>query len=340
MYLAQKRIKKTLTYFIRQEIKADQKEIQNRQAVDLGPDPSQYIIYPGGHAFYIDEIIQQRLEDIGIEATQEDLEDIFWPFLRPDIKRALEPYRSRSNTKHRGKMTLSQEENLRANTHIFDKRRIHYLKFGRMNQGYVGQMSGKLLRDLEGKSRDEIEQYFWRTEKQILKNHELKTYVYVVFDLQRFFTSPSAKDAPDQIDEDSLDEYFLRELCRLNTSDNFWVDELHNRNLHDYLVRYLIMFFDNDFTERNLASDFFRDFVNQHRAFRGYPQKITVTIQEASTIFEVSQEALKTISKIGLIKLYRRLARKHHPDRGGEHEKFIRLTEAFHSTMRKRRFKS
>jgi hypothetical protein len=340
MYLAQKRIKKTLNYFIRQEVKVDQQKFQSRQVVDLGPDPSQYIIYPGGHAFYIDEIILQRLEDIGIEATQEDLEDIFWPFLRSDVKRALEPYRSRSNTKNRGKMTLSQEEKLRTNTHIFDKRRMHYLKFGRMNQGYVGQMSGKLLRDLEGKSRDEIEQYFWRIEKQILKNHELKTYVYVVFDLQRFFTSPSSKDAPDLIDEDSLDEYFLREICHLNSSDNFWVGELHNQNLHDYLVRYLIMFFDNDFTERNLAGDFFRDFVNQHRTFRGYPQKITVTIQEASTIFEVSSETLKTISKIGLIKLYRRLAQKHHPDRGGEHEKFIRLTEAFHSTMRKRRFKA
>jgi hypothetical protein len=159
---------------------------------------------------------------MGIEVTQDDLEQIFWPFLKPDIKRALEPFRSRSNAKNRRKMTSSREENLRAKTHIFDKRRLHYLKFGRMNQGYVGKMSGKLLRDLEGKSRDEIEQYFWRTETQILKSHELKTYVYVVFDLQRFFTSPSAKSNPDLIDEDSLDEYFLQEICRLNSSDNFW----------------------------------------------------------------------------------------------------------------------
>ena len=340
MYLAQKRIKQTLHYFIRQTVKGDEQKVQSRELVDLGSDPSEYIVYPGGHAFYIDDKIMQRLEDIGIDATQEDLEVIFWPFLKPDIKRALEPFRSRSNTQKRGKMTSLQEEDLRAKTHLFDKRRLHYLKFGRMNQGYVGQMSGKLLRDLEGKSRDEIEQYFWRTEKQILKSHELKTYVYVVFDLQRFSKSPSAKNFPDLIDEDSLDEFFLQELCRLNSEDNFWVGECHGRNLHDYLIRYLIMFFDNDFTQRNLANDFFRDFVNQHRAFRGYPQKITLTIQEASTIFEVSQEALKTISKIDLIKLYRRLARKHHPDRGGEHEKFIRLTEAFHSTMRKRRFKS
>ena len=340
MYLAQKRIKKTLHYSIRQVVKADKEKVQSHELVDLGSDPSEYIIYPGGHAFYIDEIIQQRLEDVGIEVSQEDLEGIFWPFLRPDIKRALEPFRNRSMTKNREKMTSFQEENLRAKTHLFDKRRLHYLKFGRMNQGYVGQMSGKLLRDLEGKSRDEIEQYFWRAEKQILKNHELKTYVYVIFDLQRFFTSQSAKNIPDLIDEYSLDQYFLQELCRLNSSDNFWVGELHGNNLHDYLIRYLTMFFDNDFVQRDLANDFFRDFVNRHKAFMGYPQKITVTIKEASTIFGVSQEKLNTISKTDLIRLYRRLAQKHHPDLGGEHEKFIRLTEAFQSTMLKRRFKA
>jgi hypothetical protein len=340
MYLAQKRIKKTLHYFIRQAVKGNEEKVQSRELLDLGSDPSEYIIYPGGHAFYIDEKIQQRLGDMGIEATQEDLEVIFWPFLKPDIKRAIEPFRSRSNTQKKGKMTSHQEEDLRANTHLFDKRRLHYLKFGRMNQGYVGKMPGKLLRDLKGKSRDEIEQYFWRTEKQILKSHELKTYVYVIFDLQRFFTSPSAKNAPDLIDEDSLDDFFLQELCRLNSEDNFWVGECHSQNLHDYLIRYLIMFFDNDFTQRNLANDFFRDFVNQNKAFRGYPQKITVDIKEASTIFGVSQETLNTISKTDLIRLYRRLAQKHHPDLGGEHEKFIRLTEAFQSTMCKRRFKA
>ena len=112
MYLAQKRIKKTLHYFIRQTVKEDQETVQTRQIFELGPDPSRYIIYPGGHAFYIDEEIQQSLENVGIEVTQEDLEEIFWPFLRADIKRALEPFRSRSITRKREKMTSLQEETL------------------------------------------------------------------------------------------------------------------------------------------------------------------------------------------------------------------------------------
>jgi hypothetical protein len=338
MYLARKRIKNILHYFIRDAVMGDHEQFHSQELVDLGSDPSEYIIYPGGHAFYIDEIIQQRLEGAGIDATQEDLEEIFWPFLKPDIKRALEPFRSRSTAGNRGKMSSVQENDLRQKTHLFDKRRLHYLKFGRMNQRYVGQMSGKFLRDLEGKSRDEIEQYFWISEKQILKTHELKTYVYVIFNLERFFMTSSARNAPEQINEDLLDEYFLKEICILNNADKFWCGEVHGKNLHDYLVRYLIMFFDNDFVQKNLAEDFFRDFVNQHRAFRGYPQKISVSIKEASTIFDVTEETLNTISKTELIRLYRRLAQKHHPDLGGEHEKFIRLTEAYQATMRKRRF--
>jgi hypothetical protein len=338
MYLARKRIKNILHYFIREAVIGNHEQVHSQELVDLGSDPSEYIIYPGGHSFYIDQIIQQRLEEAGIDATQEDLEEIFWPFLKPDIKRALDPFRSRSKARNRGKITSVQDTELRTKTHLFDKRRMHYLKFGRMNQRYVEQISGKFLKDLEGKSRDEIEQYFWISEKQVLKSHEFKTYVYVIFNLDRFFMTSSARNNPEQIDENLLDEYFLKEICLLNNADNFWMGEVHGQNLNDYLVRYLIMFFDNDFVQRNLADDFLRDFVNQHRAFRGYPQKVTVSIKEASTIFEVSEETLNTISKPDLISLYRRLAQKHHPDLGGEHERFIRLTEAYQATMRKRRF--
>ncbi|MFO8083260.1 MAG: J domain-containing protein [Desulfobacterales bacterium] len=338
MYLAQKRINKTLHYYIRQSVPAEQQQLKSQELVYLGINPSRFIIYPGGHAFYIHEIIGQQLEDAGVQVTQNDLEDIFWPFLKPEIKRALEPFRSRDKSKNRKKMTKEQETDLCAKIHIFDKRRLHYLKFGGMDQGYVGRMPGKLLRDLEDKSRDEIEQYFWKMEKRTLKNHELKAYVYVIFDLQRFFTSPLAKQYPESIGDAFLvDERFIQEICRLNHSQDFCTVESSGHSLNDYLVRYLIMYFDNDFIQGNISRDFFKDFVNRHKRFTGYPQKVTVGIKEASNIFEVSQQTLNTITKTELIRLYRRLAQKHHPDTGGEHDKFIRLTEAFHSVMRKRR---
>ncbi len=340
MYLAKKRIDGTMHYFIRETVETAGGGLRSRELLELGQDPSQYIIYPGGHAFYIDESIEEKLELFGVETDQDELEGIFWPFIRADIQRAQVPFRTRAISKRRKKMTDRMEERLRTGTHIFDKRRMHYLKFGRMNQGYVGSMSGKFLRDLDGKSRDEIEQYFWMTEKQVLKHHEVKIYVYTIFDLKSHFTQLAAKYAPESIEECQVDECFLDELCRLNCSKEFWAGEPVGGTLHDYLVRYLVMFFDFDFARRNLAGEIFRDFINRHKTFTGYPIKNTVSVQEASGILEVSEEDLQTITKKELVKQFRHLARKHHPDRGGAHEKFIALNEAFQSIMRRRRFKA
>ena len=340
MYLARKRINNTLHYFIRQSVAEGFQGLQSQELVCLGTNPAEYIIYPGGHAFYIDEIIESQLEHAGVKATQDDLEDIFWPFLKPDIKRALEPFRSRDKSKKKKRLTPDREEVLRAETHIFDKRRLHYLKFGQMNQGHVGRISGTLLRDLEGKSRDEIEQDFWQMEKQALRDHELKAYVYVIFDLQSFFSSPLAKQYPDQLDEHLMDNYFTEIVCRLNVSEDFWGGSPCRHGLNEYLVRYLIMYFDHEFAQKNIAGDLFKEFVNRHKRFAGYPAKVTVGMKEMSDIFDLSQETLNSIGKTELVRLYRRLAQKLHPDTGGEHDKFIRLTEAFQSMMRKRRFKS
>ncbi len=337
MYLARKRINKVLHYFIRQSEFSDRHGLVSRELVHLGTDPSAFIVYPGGHAFYIHETVEQTIENEGVPVTQGDLEDIFWPFLKPDVKRALEPFRSRGKSQKRTKMTPEQQQALSDKVPVFDKRRLHYLKFGRMDQGYVGQMPGKLFRDLEDKSRDEIEQYFWRKEKQTLKKHELKTYVYVIFNLQRFFTSPLAKQYPESVNNALADDHFINEICRLNRSEHYGKSDSPEQNLDEYLIRYLIMYFDNDFIQGNIVRDFFKDFVNRHKRFSGYPQQAAaVGMEEAGTIFEVSQDTLNTIGKAELIRLYRRQAQKHHPDTGGEHDKFIRLTEAFHAVMRKR----
>lgn len=336
MYLARKRINSKLHYFIRQSVQAGQQGLQSQELVALGTNPEKYIIYPGGHTFYIDDIIEQKLEQAGAASNQYELEEIFWPFLKPEVRRAVLPFRTRAISKKRKQLTEDQKQALCTGTHIFDKRRLHYLKFGRMDQGYVGRMPARLLRPLGNKSRDELEQYFRGMEKQVLKRHELKTYVYVVFNLQRFFNSPMARQYPDCIDEALIDDHFVEEICRLNCSENFWAGESHGQGLNECLVRYLIMYFDNAFAERSISNDFFSDFINRHKRFTGYPQKVTVGVQEASEVFEVSQETLNNFSKRELIRQYRRMAQKHHPDTGGDHDKFIRLTEAFHSMLHKR----
>ncbi len=60
MYFALKTIKGGTRYFIRESYR-DGKCLRSRDLFDLGTDPSQYIVYPGGNAFYIDETVDDRL---------------------------------------------------------------------------------------------------------------------------------------------------------------------------------------------------------------------------------------------------------------------------------------
>jgi hypothetical protein len=80
----------------------------SRDLFDLGTDPAEYIIYPGGNAFYIDPVIEDRLDAADVALQDNTLEDIFWRFLDPRIQRALEHFRhrealSRKRKKSRGK---------------------------------------------------------------------------------------------------------------------------------------------------------------------------------------------------------------------------------------------
>ena len=338
MYLAKHRIKGRYRYFIRESF-AGENGLRSRDLFDLGTDPSKYIIYPDDNAFYIDSVVEEKLEDQGVQPDWEELENIFWPFLDPAIKRVIEPLRQRFyGRKKTAKLDPAQEAQVHAQTHIFDKRRMHYLRYGHMDQGHIGRMPAKLLKRLLGKSRDELEQYFM-VQEQILQPTELKDYVYVSFDLQRFFKELVAKITPMALDQKKVDEHFIEEICRLNQNPVFWNGHQSPQELHEYLVRYVIMFFDSDYGHSTILDDHVRDFMNRHRSYRPPPPKSTVSVEEASTIFEVNKEILKTITIRELTRLYRRQAQKAHPDKGGDHEKFIKLAEAYQTLLRKIRDK-
>lgn len=338
MYLAKHRIKGRYHYFIRESL-AGENGLRSRDLFDLGTDPARYVVYPGGNAFYIDSVVEERLEDQGVQPDWDELENIFWPFLDPDIKRVIGPLRQRYYGRQKTeKLDSAQEAKIQAQTHIFDKRRIHYLRCGTLDQGYIGRMPAKLLKRLAGKSRDELEQYFMDQE-QILKSTELKDYVYVIFDLQRFFKEMVAKITPMALDQKKVDEHFIEEVCRLNQNPAFWGGHQNPQELHEHLVRYVIMFFDSDYGPSTFLDDHVRDFMNRYRAYRPPPPKSAVSVEEASTVFEVNKETLKTIGIRELTRLYRRQAKKFHPDKGGGHDKFIKLTEAFQTLLRKIRDK-
>ncbi|MEJ2222669.1 MAG: J domain-containing protein, partial [Desulfobacterales bacterium] len=159
MYLAQTNLNGRIQYAIRESYR-DGDYFLSRDLFDLGTDPAQYIIYPGGNAFYIDPVVEDHLDELGVTVQENNLEDIFWRFLDPDIQHALQHFRHREALWRQSRKSAERPAKAESPVHIFDRRRLHYLKFGRMEQGYLWLVPQKLFNVLRDKSRDEIEQLF------------------------------------------------------------------------------------------------------------------------------------------------------------------------------------
>ena len=139
---------------------------------------------------------------------------------------------------------------------------------------------------------------------------------------------------PQGLDQGRVEKHFLEEICRLNTDASFWAGEKKEDFLHEYLIRYVVMFFDNDYGPDSFLRDYIKDFMDARRAWRPPARKSYMSYEEASTIFGVKEEALRTMTKRGLLRIFRRMAKKLHPDKGGTHEQFVQLTEAYHELLR------
>ena len=331
MYLARHIIKGKPHYSIRQSYQANENYL-SRELFDLGPNPADYIVYPGGNAFYIDEGVTDRLDALGVCCPDDVLENIFWPFLKPEIRRALEGFRRRGKRSRVINPSVERASSA-SDYHIFDRRRIYFLRFGRMDQSGLARLPVKLFRVLQQKSRDEIEQKFLEMET-ILKPHEYKAYTYVIFNLQSFFTEWFAKETPQMLDQGKVDEYFVDEICNLNQDTTFWGGMQVGDQLHEYLTRYAVMYFDFDYARKSFMQEYLRNFIDSRRDYRPSFQSISVTLTEASTVFEKSKSELKQMSRRDFARLYRRRAQKLHPDKGGDHEQFVRLTRAYYDLLK------
>lgn len=333
MYIARKKIEGKTHYVLRHSYPAGE-TMSSRDLYELGTDPSRFIVYPGGNAYYVDDIIETALNRAGVTADADTLEDLFWPFMRPDIKHAVDYFRHREGrSSDRKKLSATQEATIRKQVPAFDKRRMHFLKYGNMEQGPISRMPPVLFRHLVGKSRDEIEQYFMGQERG-LKASEQKTYTYVALDLQRFFPNILAVKMPQALDQVRVDQYFMEQICHANRVLFNRTSSTGNQ-LHEYLIRYLIMFFDNEYEHSELLDDYVKDFMYRHRFHRPPPPENTVSIDTACRILGISKEHLKTITRKGLTRRYRKLAQQCHPDTGGSNEKFVELTDAYKGLLRK-----
>jgi hypothetical protein len=343
MYLA-RIFRDNRVYYLLRESFLEEGVYRHRDLLALGEDPGQYIVYPGGASFYIDERIIERLQEVvGRSVDYDTVEALFYPFLAPEIRARLESFAAFSGRDQgRNWKPLGKEERqaLLATTHVFDRRRIHYLRFGQVDQRGLDR-SPALFRILQHKSRDELEQFILERE-QDLPPEEYKSYIFTIFDLQRFFkNSAFARAMPYALNSDELDRYFLQELCRLDQEPLFWQGFEREDKLPPSLVRYVVMFFDFSFPQAGVGSGFTRGpYAYAYGGGGGQqaggekPRQPHMAPKEAASILGVSQAELDAMSKADLTRLYRKKAHELHPDKGGEHEEFVALSTAYNEVLR------
>jgi hypothetical protein len=333
MYLARKLINGRLHYSIRESYKDDDC-FKSRELFDLGADPTRFIVYPGGVSFYIHEDIYDHLRDLYVKVDNDDLEKIFFPFLNHQTLRVIEgfPHKSKGNV-YRDSL---REQVRRCNAepfHLFDQRRMHYLRFGELDQSRIFRTPPKIYRQLLDKSRDEIEQLFIEMEWD-LRSTEKKTYAYVIFDVAGHFPGIFSRKFPQALPQEHVDEFFLEEVCRIDRDQHFWAGLDRDSRLHEYLVRYVCWFFDNEFEEIKLMENLFTEWMDQHRTFRPPPVRESMPVDEALAVLGLSKEEMPSMTTQTLTRQYRKMAKTHHPDKGGKHERFIKLNQAYADLLR------
>jgi len=303
---------------------------KSRDLLDLGLDPGEYIVYPGGNGFYFEPDLEERLLAQGELFTSDDLEHLFLPFLRPEVRRVVESYRHRSGSRDPQDAPSSEEFAQRQrHLHSFDKRRLHFLRCGRVDIGDLDGRPWGFLKVLMEKSRDEIEHVIEGMER-VLRPQEVCSYVFTALHLQTKFPHHPWRNRPAALDQDEVDQWVLAALCDMNTDETFFagVDRHDGSRLHPYLVKYLVLYFDAE-TAGGLRPEDLREILRRQRFSPPRPAVPRMGVDAACRLFGISRERMVAMERKELVRLYRRKAKELHPDRGGDQESFIRLSEAF-----------
>lgn len=329
MYLARVLDKNNVYRYLLRHSYLDGDCYRSRDLFDLGRDPSAFIVYPGGNGFYIDTDLEDAIADQGVSVTQDDLETVFLPYLSPRIRRVIDGFDRQSRHLPRAD-TCAPAETL----HPFDRYRLHYLKLGQVNQRDLVCTPDRFYTILQHKSRDEIEYDFMAAERN-LNSREVARYTYQIFDLQACFSEMFSRHHPEWLDRESMDAYFVKALCRLNGDECFWAGSDAEAGLRAHLVRYAVMYFDYGFPIRDPFGDLLRDFMNRHRVHRP-PESVQISLAESAQLFGVSTSELKHMDCPTLTRHYRKMALRLHPDKGGDPESFVRLSDAYRKLLKRK----
>lgn len=326
MYIARRIHNGENRFSIRQSY-ADGGVFRSRHLMDLGPDPRRFVHYPHGRSFYIDAVVEDTLRKAVGPIQVDDLDEMFWHFVRPEVRCRYSGPRSRRSGP-------GEKPDVSA-VHLFDKRRMSFLRTGSMNQRHIDKAPAALFRPLVAKSRDELEQTFMRDEAE-LSSKEIKAYVYVIFDIQRHFTALIAREMPQGLDQDQVETHLLDDLCGLNADCSFWAGMDMTASLHPYLIRYLLMFFDYEYQASRLFENLEFARFNQRRYHRQTRRPVDAVMADAAAVFGLSASVLSAMGSRDIQRLYRKKAAELHPDRGGTHEAFIDLGRIYDELIRSR----
>lgn len=304
-----------------------------RDVFVLGDDPTLFIEPVGERAVFFDDRLVTVVErESGVDSSLL-LENLLWDFLPHSYREMVKNLRGRTQFKL-SPLSQEEKEEVRRGVHLFDRRRLYYIRYGAVDQSRIYSLNDKLYRPLLFTSRDEKERYIRGLERS-LSATEMKKYLFAIFNLHLFFTESFAPFMPEALDGEKMDLAFIEAVCRLNEDPAFWEDGENPGVLREDLQMYVIRFFDSEFASRSFARDFYAKFRAKHRKFRWPEKKPTVSDEEASEIFGMDSVKLKQLSKIELLRIFRKTAKIHHPDRGGDSEVFIKLLEAYEQLKRK-----
>ena len=308
--------------------------------MDLGQYPGDYIEYFGGNSFYFKEELEETLLDKGVTYSTDDLEEIFKPFLDPHIRRIIENF-ERPGSRLKQWSVCPDEEILKhqSGLHPFDKRRLYYLRCGQVNIPNLDEHPLKFFSVLFEKSRDEIEHIIAETEL-LLRPNEIRRYLYAALHLQTHFSHLLTRHLPEILDPLQVDHHFLEEICKINSDEAFFtgVEFTDPTSLHPYLVKYVILYFDHAFDPGLAWDEHMQRFKWRHQFYRrpSSTGAATMADKEACQCLGLTQEELRKMDLKQLTRHYRKLAKKAHPDIGGDEKTFIKIKEAYESLSTKK----
>lgn len=317
-------------YELRQSYACDEHHFAHRTLFDLGPSPDRFLEPFDDKTTLFDQSLLAAVSQAGGGDGELLLECLLRPFIPKEIRRRLDLFPPRIPSRH-GPLSEGEMEDIRHQIHLFDRRRLYYLHYGAVDQSRLTRLHEKCCRPLLGQSRDEREYYF-AAEEQALEPGMYYQYLFASLALARHFQQGFAPWFPEALARDEVDEHFVNELCRLNRDQSFFPSQ-EEAALHPHLRRYLVMFFDHRPAPRSFQHDFAESFIAGRCHFR-WPNRPKTPPQEISAIFATPYHELEGMSRLELNRLYRQLAMRLHPDRGGDHDAFIALTAAFQELHR------